>query len=184
MLVSIVNGNSESQGFVTKEGTNISRREMSALALAAHGFSNAEAAKRFGVNVNTFRNHVYNVMKKLNANSRAHAVTLAIQNGMLIVNDKVDLSSSDFYLCMGCSRVFKWDETIWVEKESIVINHVRLTPPPSVLCPYKDCNGDATYGVEWKYARKINPKYPETPQRGVEYDFDFYSYHTEERNGE
>lgn len=62
-----------------------SARELAVLALIAKGRSNKEIASTLGVSDETVKTHVSNVMQKLNAQDRAHAVTEAIRLGLLEV---------------------------------------------------------------------------------------------------
>jgi len=179
MLVSVLRGNAPDGSFIIPEDIHVTRREISALVLVANGLDNQSAADKFGVSVNTFRNHVFNVMKKLGANSRAHAIVLAIQKGIIEVAEKRtlgDMTPDDYYLCIFCNRAFNRDEVIEVESKTIIVNHVEMTPPPEFICPYEGCDGWATHGINWNVVRKEHPEYPEIPERGVEYDFDLNKY--------
>jgi len=62
-----------------------SARELDVLSLIAKGRSNKEIASALGVSDETVKTHVSNVMQKLNAQDRAHAVTEAIRLGWLEV---------------------------------------------------------------------------------------------------
>ena len=62
-----------------------SARELEVLALIAKGRSNKEIATALGVSDETVKTHVSNVMQKLNAQDRAHAVTEAIRLGWMEV---------------------------------------------------------------------------------------------------
>ena len=62
-----------------------SGRELEVLALIAKGRSNKEIATALGVSDETVKTHVSNVMQKLHAQDRAHAVTEAIRLGWLEV---------------------------------------------------------------------------------------------------
>jgi DNA-binding NarL/FixJ family response regulator len=62
-----------------------STRELEVLALIAKGRSNKEIAAALGVSDETVKTHVSNVMQKLNAQDRAHAVTEAIRLGWMEV---------------------------------------------------------------------------------------------------
>lgn len=62
-----------------------STRELEVLALIAKGRSNKEIATVLGVSDETVKTHVSNVMQKLNAQDRAHAVTEAIRLGWMEV---------------------------------------------------------------------------------------------------
>ena len=58
-------------------------REVEVLELVAHGLANKEIAQRLGTASGTIKMHVQNVLAKLGAADRTHAVTLAIQRGIL-----------------------------------------------------------------------------------------------------
>ncbi len=58
-------------------------REVEVLELVAHGLANKEIAERLGTASGTIKMHVQNVLAKLGAADRTHAVTLAIQRGIL-----------------------------------------------------------------------------------------------------
>jgi DNA-binding NarL/FixJ family response regulator len=60
-----------------------SARELEVLALIAKGRSNKEIAAALGVSDETVKTHVSNIMQKLHAQDRAHAVTEAIRLGLL-----------------------------------------------------------------------------------------------------
>lgn len=60
-----------------------SARELEVLALIAKGRSNKEIAAALGVSDETVKTHVSNIMQKLQAQDRAHAVTEAIRLGLL-----------------------------------------------------------------------------------------------------
>jgi two-component system NarL family response regulator len=62
-----------------------SARELEVLALVAKGRSNKEIAATLGVSDETVKTHVSNVMQKLSAQDRAHAVTEAIRLGWMEV---------------------------------------------------------------------------------------------------
>lgn len=62
-----------------------SARELEVLALIAKGRSNKEIAAALGVSDETVKTHVSNIMQKLQAQDRAHAVTEAIRLGLLEV---------------------------------------------------------------------------------------------------
>jgi DNA-binding NarL/FixJ family response regulator len=63
----------------------LSARELEVLSLIAKGRGNKEIAAALGVSDETIKSHVSNLMQKLNAQDRAHAVTEAIRLGWLEV---------------------------------------------------------------------------------------------------
>jgi DNA-binding NarL/FixJ family response regulator len=58
-------------------------REVEVLALAARGLSNKEIAQRLGTAGGTVKTQVQSILAKLRASDRAHAVTLAVERGIL-----------------------------------------------------------------------------------------------------
>ena len=61
----------------------LSRRERQILDYVAQGNSNKRIARILGISEQTIKNHVSSILRKLNANDRAHAVALAIRNGWI-----------------------------------------------------------------------------------------------------
>ncbi len=58
-------------------------REVEVLTFVANGLANKEIAERLGTASGTIKMHIQNILGKLNASDRTHAVTLAIQRGIL-----------------------------------------------------------------------------------------------------
>ena len=58
-------------------------RETEVLELVAKGLGNKEIAQRLGTASGTVKMHVQNVLEKLGASDRTHAVTIAIRRGIL-----------------------------------------------------------------------------------------------------
>jgi two-component system, NarL family, response regulator len=61
----------------------LTERETEVLELVAQGLSNKEIAGRLGTASGTVKMHVQNVLEKLGASDRTHAVTIAIRRGIL-----------------------------------------------------------------------------------------------------
>jgi DNA-binding NarL/FixJ family response regulator len=61
----------------------LTRRETEVIALVADGLGNREIAQRLGTASGTVKIHVQNILDKLGAADRTHAVTIAIQRGVL-----------------------------------------------------------------------------------------------------
>ena len=53
------------------------------LRLIAAGNANKEIAGRLGIAEETVKSHVTNILAKLGANDRTHAVTLALKRGII-----------------------------------------------------------------------------------------------------
>ncbi|MFI9811026.1 response regulator transcription factor [Saccharothrix variisporea] len=66
----------------------LSRREYEVLQLIADGLENQAVANELYVSVETVRTHVKNILRKLRARDRTHAVSLAYQAGLLSSNMK------------------------------------------------------------------------------------------------
>ncbi len=58
-------------------------RETEVLELVARGFGNKEIAQQLGTAVGTAKMHVQNVLEKLGASDRTHAVAIAVRRGIL-----------------------------------------------------------------------------------------------------
>lgn len=58
-------------------------REVEVLTLVAGGLANKEIAAKLGTADGTVKIHVQNILSKLNASDRTHAVTIAIQRGII-----------------------------------------------------------------------------------------------------
>ena len=65
----------------------LSLREMEVLNYAALGKSNKQIAQIIGLSESTIKNHFSSTLRKLHANDRTHAVTLALCNGWLSVKN-------------------------------------------------------------------------------------------------
>ncbi|MFQ5934293.1 MAG: response regulator, partial [Dehalococcoidia bacterium] len=62
---------------------SLSDRETEVLELAAKGLGNKAIAYRLGLTQTTIKNHMTSIMRKLNANDRTHAVTIALRKGWI-----------------------------------------------------------------------------------------------------
>lgn len=58
-------------------------REMDVLRLIAAGNSNKQIADRLSIGEATVKSHVTNILSKLGANDRAHAVTIGLKRGII-----------------------------------------------------------------------------------------------------
>jgi len=61
----------------------LSSREIDVLRLIGAGNANKQIADRLSIGETTVKNHVSNILSKLGANDRAHAVTIALQRGII-----------------------------------------------------------------------------------------------------
>jgi DNA-binding NarL/FixJ family response regulator len=66
-----------------KDNGPLSIREIEMLKYAALGKSNKEIGEILYISESTIKNHFSNILRKLNAHDRTHAVTLALYNGWL-----------------------------------------------------------------------------------------------------
>jgi DNA-binding CsgD family transcriptional regulator len=172
MGIRICKGPAQDGGFILHDRIHITMRELRALSLIAMGLENEEVADELGVSVNTVRNHIYNIMKKLGAKHRAHAVALAMENGIMeaVRQNTLEWSPDEYVYCLLCGRTYRRDELVELPPEKIVINHVEYETPAELRCPYSLCAGFDKDTVAWKEIRKRHPEYPEIPEYGVRYD--------------
>ena len=68
-----------------KIASPLTQRELQILSCIANGGTNKQAANMLGISEQTIKNHVSAILRKLNANDRAHAVALAIRNQWVVV---------------------------------------------------------------------------------------------------
>lgn len=61
----------------------LSQREEQILLLASQGMANKEIGGYLYLSEQTVKNHMSRILRKLGANDRAHAVMLAMKQGML-----------------------------------------------------------------------------------------------------
>jgi DNA-binding CsgD family transcriptional regulator len=187
MVVNVRRGRANDGGFIIKNNIHITRRELEALALIGMGLNNSEAAERLGVSVNTVRNHIWNLMQKLEASSRAHAIVLAVQNGIIEVQHERSLDTfvrgvDRYRLCIICGKAALTYDYKEVEPKKVIINHVEYEFVAPAKCPTEGCRGDMDLTLEWDTVRKHHPEYPEIPEDGVVYDYDiewFRGYQSE-----
>ncbi len=64
---------------------SLTPKEVEVLTLVAQGFSNKEIAAKLGKAAGTIKIHVQNILEKLQASDRTHAVTIATQRGIIRV---------------------------------------------------------------------------------------------------
>jgi two-component system response regulator DegU len=87
------------RGFTrTMEGiaAPLTKRETQILTYVAEGNSNKEIARILTISEQTIKNHVSAILRKLNANDRAHAVTLALHSGWISPEAKPRRVPEDF----------------------------------------------------------------------------------------
>jgi DNA-binding NarL/FixJ family response regulator len=70
--------------------TPLTPKEVQILTHVAEGNSNKRIANILGISEQTIKNHVSAILRKLNANDRAHAVFIAIRNGLISVQATSD----------------------------------------------------------------------------------------------
>jgi DNA-binding NarL/FixJ family response regulator len=63
----------------------LTHRETQILSHVANGNTNKEIAHLLGISEQTIKSHVSAVLRKINANDRAHAVALAMRNGWISI---------------------------------------------------------------------------------------------------
>ncbi len=74
----------------------LTKRETQILTYVAEGNTNKEIAHILSISEQTIKNHVSAILRKLNANDRAHAVTLALQSGWISPEAKPRRIAEDF----------------------------------------------------------------------------------------
>jgi two-component system response regulator DegU len=67
--------------------TPLTQRERQILTYVADGNTNKQIANVLNISEQTIKNHVSAILRKLNANDRAHAVVLAMRRGIIQLNE-------------------------------------------------------------------------------------------------
>jgi two-component system, NarL family, response regulator len=67
--------------------SELTPRERQVLQLVAKGLTNKEIGRVFGISDNTARNHVNNIIEKLEVSDRTEAATIAMRRGLLSFAD-------------------------------------------------------------------------------------------------
>ena len=62
---------------------DLTSRELQVLQLIRDGFKNKQVADQLSISENTVNFHIKNIVDKLGANDRTHAVTIAVRRGLL-----------------------------------------------------------------------------------------------------
>ncbi|MGB6872650.1 MAG: response regulator transcription factor [Dehalococcoidia bacterium] len=70
-----------------KVAAPLTTREIQILSYIASGNTNKQVAYVLGISEQTIKNHVSAILRKLNANDRAHAVALAIRNQWVSIDE-------------------------------------------------------------------------------------------------
>lgn len=73
----------------------LTSREVQVLTLISEGNSNKQIAGILGTSEQTIKNHVSAVLRKLNANDRAHAVYIAARDGLISIHSDLDTGQRD-----------------------------------------------------------------------------------------
>jgi DNA-binding NarL/FixJ family response regulator len=68
---------------LTTPAHDLTAREGEVLELIAEGLTNGDIAARLFISVNTVRNHVQNILAKLDAHSKLEALAIANRDGLL-----------------------------------------------------------------------------------------------------
>jgi DNA-binding NarL/FixJ family response regulator len=63
----------------------LTTREIEVLRLVASGHANKEISARLGINGETTKSHIKNILAKLSAKDRTHAVSLALRRGIISI---------------------------------------------------------------------------------------------------
>jgi PAS domain S-box-containing protein len=73
----------QARGGTSPRQAEITEREREILLLVGDGYENDQIARRLHLSVNTVKTYMQRARAKLGANSRAHAVALAIRRGLI-----------------------------------------------------------------------------------------------------
>jgi DNA-binding CsgD family transcriptional regulator len=82
-LLSVVSGQGEQPDPQSGRSDRLSVRERDVLGGLANGSSTEQVGLALAMSPHTVRTHLRNIMRKLDANTRAHAVAIAIGDGAI-----------------------------------------------------------------------------------------------------
>jgi DNA-binding NarL/FixJ family response regulator len=66
-----------------RRSERLTNQELEVVKGISHGLGNAEIAEVFGISTETVKTHVRHVLSALRAKNRAHAVAIAIREGLI-----------------------------------------------------------------------------------------------------
>jgi DNA-binding NarL/FixJ family response regulator/vacuolar-type H+-ATPase subunit H len=101
---------------VTKKddiSTPLNPKEVEILAFVVKGKANKEIGAILGITESAVKKHISSILRKLNANDRAHAVVLAVRNGLVAIEPNVSISrSSSDALAEVSDTMYESNQTI------------------------------------------------------------------------
>ena len=65
-----------------QEDPGLTKRELEVVSMVSEGLSNPLIGARMNISIHTVKFHLHNAMEKLNAETRGHAVVLAMRLGL------------------------------------------------------------------------------------------------------
>jgi DNA-binding CsgD family transcriptional regulator len=79
----------------------LSARELEVLALVARGLTNGRIAGQLFISPNTVSKHLRNILQKLDAHTRAHAVAIALTTGQIQIGEQAIAHDPDDIVGVG-----------------------------------------------------------------------------------
>jgi DNA-binding CsgD family transcriptional regulator len=73
----------------SQQAPSLTERENEILRWVAAGLQNKEIAQRLGISLATVRNHIHNILEKLEVHSKLEAISLAFRQGWVTAPDSV-----------------------------------------------------------------------------------------------
>ena len=73
----------ETRGQIPTNSVNLTGRELDVINLIAEGLPNKEIAKRLFIETQTVKNHIHNILDKLQLHNRFEAVNYARERSLL-----------------------------------------------------------------------------------------------------
>ena len=74
-------------GSLNGRACRLKKREIEILRYVANGNTYVQTGKTLGINAQTVKNYMTELMRKLGANNKAHATALALRYGILSLNE-------------------------------------------------------------------------------------------------
>jgi len=105
MFIRIKKGKAKDGGFVIRDNVHITRKELMVLMLVSNGISHQKIATRLGIKLQSVRNYLQDITRKLRAENQSHAVALCLRYGMMEMPlDTVDKEDSLYVWCFSLSK--------------------------------------------------------------------------------
>ncbi len=64
-------------------GQGLTKRQIEVMNLVKHGYANKQIVRELGITIDTVKRHIADIIRRIQANDRAHAVYLCMKRGII-----------------------------------------------------------------------------------------------------